>query len=131
MKSIRLASFVFALAPLAGCGDGEGITAPRPGTLEVVTSTSGPEPDPDGYTVQIDAGDALPIGAAGTLTAPGIVPGNHSLELGEIGTNCTVSGPNPQTVAVTSGETTRVAFDVICTATTGDVQVVVTTTGSG
>ena len=131
MKSIHLACFVFALAPLAGCGDGEGITAPRPGTLEIVTSTSGPEPDPDGYTVQIDAGDADPIGAAGTLTAPGIAAGSHTIELGQIAANCTVSGPNPQTVMVTSGETARVAFDVICTATTGNVQVVVTSTGSG
>src|SRR5687767_6521918 len=103
MKSIRLASFLFALAPLAGCGDGEGITAP-PGTLEIVTSTSGPEPDPDGYSVQIDAGDARPIGAGDTFTAPGIDPGDHTIELGQIAANCAVSGPNPQTVVVTEGE---------------------------
>ena len=99
--------------------------------MEISTSTSGPEPDADGYTVRLDAGDPRPIGAAGTLTAPGVAPGSHTIELGEIAANCTVSGPNPQTVVVTSGETTRAAFDVICTATTGSVEVVVSTTGSG
>ncbi len=131
MKSIRLTRFIFVLAPLAGCGDGEGITAPRPGTLEIVISTSGPEPDADGFTVQIDAGDARPVGAGETFTAPGIAQGSHTIELGQIAANCTVSGPNPQTVMVTSGETARVAFDVVCTATTGSMQVVVNTTGSG
>jgi hypothetical protein len=41
MKSLCLARLGLLLASLAGCGDGDGITAPpRPGTVEIVTSTA-------------------------------------------------------------------------------------------
>ena len=130
MKSICLA-LVFALAAAAGCGDGDGITVPPPtGTVEVVASTIGTELDPDGYSVRIDDGEPRPIGVAATLTTPEVRPGNHTVQLDGLAANCVVSGPNPQAVVITADATTRAAFQVTCAATTGSIQVAVTTTGS-
>ena len=62
-------ALVFAAGPFAvSCGDGEGITAPRFGTLRITTTTMGTEIDVDGYTVQIDGGDAQALGVAAELT---------------------------------------------------------------
>jgi len=132
MKFLRLARLGLLLASLAGCEDGDGITAPpRPGTVQIVTSTAGPEPDPDGYTVQIDTGTTNPIGVAGTFTAPSISPGSHTVRLDGVANNCSVLGPNPQTVVVASGETTTAPFEITCSATVGSIEVVVSTIGSG
>src|SRR5580765_3580724 len=38
-----------------GCGGGgSDLVGPEPGSLDVTIATSGPEPDPDGYTLSID-----------------------------------------------------------------------------
>jgi Tol biopolymer transport system component len=112
------------------CG-GEDVTVPpTTGTLEITTSTSGAEQDADGYSVQIDAEAPRSIAAAGTLTASEITAGNHTVQLGEVAANCTVSGDNPRTISVTAGGTTTISFAVTCIATTGMIRVSVTTSGS-
>jgi Tol biopolymer transport system component len=129
----RLTFELTIAAAALSCSGGGGLTVPpTTGNLEITTSTSGTEQDADGYSVQIDAGPALGIGAAATLTAPEVTPGNHTVQLGELAANCTVSGDNPQTVSVTAGETATVGFAVTCsaTATTGTIQVSVATSGS-
>ena len=47
---------------LACSSSGGGPTGPTEGTLEVITSTSGSDPDPDGYTLTVDTAQpqALP-----------------------------------------------------------------------
>lgn len=121
-------SFALAVSAAAvGCGGGEDVTVPpTTGTLEITTSTSGTEQDADGYSVQIDAGPARAIGAAATLTTTDVTPGNHTVLLGEVAANCTVSGDNPRTVSVTAGETATVSFAVTCNATTPTTDVTVT-----
>ena len=129
MKFISFA-LVFALAA-AGCSEGDGITVPpRTGTVEIESSTSGAELDPDGYSVRIDDGEPRPIGIAATLITPDVRPGNHSVQLEGIAANCSLTGPNPQAVVVASDETSRAIFEVTCVATTGGIQVAVTTSGS-
>ncbi|MBA3760328.1 MAG: DUF1929 domain-containing protein [Gemmatimonadales bacterium] len=112
------------------CGGGEDIIVPPPpGTLEITTSTSGPEPDADGYSVQIDGGGSQGIGAAATLSIPDFPPGNHTVELAGMASNCTISSPNPQGVRVTAGETATVSFAVACGATTGGLSITAATSG--
>ncbi|MBA3761038.1 MAG: hypothetical protein H0X07_10970, partial [Gemmatimonadales bacterium] len=89
----------------------------------------GPEPDADGYSVQIDGGGSQGIGAAATLSIPDFPPGNHTVELAEMASNCTISSPNPQGVRVTAGETATVSFAVACGATTGGLSIIAATTG--
>ena len=118
-----------ASAIAIACGGGETLDVPTTGTLELTTSTTGIEPDPDGYTVQIDAQPAEPIGTSGRLQKTDLEAGDHTILLEGVAANCSVSGTNPRTVSVTPGETTPVPFHVICNATSGSVRVASATSG--
>jgi hypothetical protein len=110
------------------CGGEDITTPPTTGNIRVTTSTGGAEPDPDGYSVTLDALAGVPIGVAGTvvLTAEA---GDHTVELTGVAPNCGVQGGLRQTVQVVAGDTAAVAFDVTCSATAGGLKVVITTTG--
>ncbi|HEX7337712.1 MAG TPA: hypothetical protein VF252_10930 [Gemmatimonadales bacterium] len=111
-----------------GCG-GDSVNAPGTATLAITTSTSGVEPDPDGYIVQIDAGAEQAIQTAGTLQVPDVATGDHTVLLAGMASNCTVQGDNPRAVSLASGQTASIDFSVTCTATTGGVQVTAATSG--
>jgi hypothetical protein len=113
----RLAFALTVSTAAIGCGGGDVTVPPTTGALEITTSTSGAEPDADGYVVQMDAGAAQAIGPAATLTMSGITESNHRVQLGEVAANCTVAGGNPRTVGIIAGETTTVSFAVTCSAT--------------
>jgi hypothetical protein len=118
------------LAGGLACGGEDRLAAAlTTGTLEVTTSTSGAEPDDDGYIVQMDAEPAQAIGANATLQTADVAPGTHSVQLGEIAPNCTVAAENPRTVTIVAGETATVDFAVTCEAATGSVQVTSSTSG--
>jgi len=109
-------------------------SAPGPtlGALEITTTTSGENQDPDGYTAAVDGGTGQPIALSSTLTLTDVASGVHRVELGGIASNCTVSGSNPRNATVNAGETARVAFTIACTAAapeTGSVRVTVATSG--
>src|SRR6266496_3249609 len=101
-----------------------------PGNLTVTTSTTGTNVDPDGYTVAVDGGPGQAITINGSITFTGLSAGSHSVTLSGVAGNCTVGGANPQTVTVPSGGTTTAPFSVSCAATTGDLAVTTSTTGS-
>ncbi|HET6797096.1 MAG TPA: Ig-like domain-containing protein [Gemmatimonadales bacterium] len=114
---------------VAACG-GDSLTIPsNTGVLEVTTLTTGSEPDADGYTVQVDAEQPQAIGVSATLDVADLSPGTHNVGLSGLADNCSVSGDNPQTVTITVGDKTSAAFNVVCGATTGALQVSAQTTG--
>ncbi len=123
-----LSTFIAAL--LLACGGGETLDVPTTGTLELTTSTTGTEPDPDGYTIHIGALPAEPIGASASLQKTEIDAGDHTILLEGVAANCSVTGDNPRTVTVTAGSATPVPFHIVCNATTGGVRVALSTTGS-
>jgi probable HAF family extracellular repeat protein len=121
---------VAAGATLTGLGcSGDDIAGPATGSIEISTATRGPEPDTDGYTVQIDAEPGRPIGAAGSLQSTDLSPGEHTVELGGLAPNCSVAGDNPRTISIAADGTATVSFEVTCSATTGGLQVASSTTG--
>ncbi|HEV2084442.1 MAG TPA: hypothetical protein VGR09_05120, partial [Gemmatimonadales bacterium] len=126
---IYTAAGVVLVTATLTCGGGESLTAPTGGTLEVTTSTSGVEPDADGYMVQMDAEPPQPIAPTGTIRSTNVAPGNHTVGLSGIAGNCTVGGGNPRTVGVDAGRITTVALEVTCQATSGTLQITSTTTG--
>lgn len=111
------------------CG-GETLDVQTTGTIEVTTSTTGVELDSDGYTVQVDAHPAEPIGPSGSLKKAELEPGDHAVRLSGVAANCAVTAPNPRTVSVTAGATTTVAFHVVCNHSAGSVRVTAATSGS-
>lgn len=94
-----------------GCGDP---AAPTSGSLAITTSTSGPEPDTDGYAVTIDGGTETPIAVSGTVQHDGLEPGTHNIQLTGFALNCSVEGENPRPVTVTAGQQASTTFSVLC-----------------
>src|SRR5204863_323239 len=78
--------------------------------------------DPDGYTIQVDAGTAQALAVNGTIRFEGLQGGSHTVTLAGAATNCPVAADNPRTVSITTGavkrDTARTTFQVTCVATT-------------
>ena len=116
-RHASLLSALLLTSPLVALGcNSDNLIVPTAGTLEVTTTTNGAEADPDGYTVQVDAGPTQAIGVAGSLQNGNINAGNHTVQLAGVAPNCGVAGENPGTVAIALGDTTTVAFQVTCSA---------------
>jgi hypothetical protein len=96
-----------------GCGKDES-TGPTTGSIAVITTTTGNNLDPDGYTVSVDGGASQAIGINETQTISEVSGGSHSVELGGVAANCTVEGPHPRTVSVAGGAKSQVGFLVRC-----------------
>jgi hypothetical protein len=126
--AILLAILAFALT---GCdGEGSGFQFPiTTGTLQVTTSTTGAEVDPDGYTLKIDNEAPQPIGSAASIERTEVQPGDHTLFLGEVTPNCSVAD-NPRTLRIVAAQTLTAAFEVICNATSGGITVTTVTSGA-
>jgi TolB protein len=86
------------------------------GTLVVTTSTTGS--DPDGYQIIVDDGTPQPIGTSASVTLTGLATGAHEVALSGLAPNCAVQGLNPQTVTITAGNSSTVAFTIVCAAAT-------------
>ncbi len=90
------------------------------GVIEVTLSTSGADPDPNGYAV---ATGSLQLQAPvnGTVTFHSVAPGTHVLQLAGVASNCSPASGNERTVTVTAGgdqrDTARTTFDVACVRT--------------
>ena len=113
------------LVAAAGCenstGPATGATGLVTGALQVHLTTSGADLDLDGYTVSVDGGATQAVGMNGQLNYAGLSAGGHSVALAGVASNCAVSGANPRVVDVIRGDTTSVAFEVRCVATTGSL----------
>ena len=84
-----------------------------PGNLRVTTSTSGSSL-PSGYTVTVDGTTSQSIGISGSVTFTAVTATSHTVALGGLPTNCTVSGGTSRTVTVPSGGTATVSYSVTC-----------------
>jgi Tol biopolymer transport system component len=116
-----------AAAFLAGCGSGDtGVDVPA---LEIRTTTSGTELDPDGYSITVDADPARAMGLVDSLIVDPLAAGQHSVTLAGLADNCSVDGGPNVSVTVESGKTATVAYAVVCGPTHGRVVVTTVTTG--
>ncbi len=113
---------------------GETATGPeftiiKRGILEVIVSTSGPEPAADGYLVSVEGAENQSSASNDTLYFSGLSEGNHEVELSDIAINCGVTGSNPRSISIAAGDTTTTYFEVFCDETVGALEVIVTTSG--
>jgi Tol biopolymer transport system component len=111
---------------LAGCGSSAGVDVPA---LEIRTTTTGTELDPDGYSVTVDADPTKAIGLVDSLIVDPLSAGPHSVTLGGLADNCSVEGGPTVSVTVETGKTATVAYAVVCGPTHGRVVVTTVTTG--
>lgn len=103
------------------CG-GEDATAPNTGSLEITTTTSGPESDSDGYTVSVDGGAEASIGGNSTLRRDNLEAGPHTIRLSGLSARCTVDGENPRIVTVPANAVASERFAVSC-GVTGNLEI--------
>ena len=95
------------------------------GMIEVRVFTTGPDPDVDGYELDLDGGPVQAILPTSQIWFAGVPGGSHSLGLTGSAPNCSTVGPNPLEVSVEIGGIVRdvahVTIYVSCTAQTGVV----------
>jgi len=91
-------------------------TGSSPGGLALVTSTSGIQPDSDGYTVMVDGQAHGSIGPNDSLTVRDVGTGSHAVELSDIDFNCATLGQFTRTVSVSPEADAVVAYSVACDA---------------
>jgi Tol biopolymer transport system component len=90
------------------------------GSLMVTVATTGVDPDPNGYTVDVQAASVgftrtVSVAPNASVTVPALrSAADYRVTLGGLAPNCDVVGTDVQTVAVTAGVTTSVTFDVVC-----------------
>jgi len=104
-----------AIWTLLACGgDATDPSEPIDGALEVSASTTGPDPDPDGYSVVVDADSAGVLAPNGSDTVGSLIPGTHSVQLAGVAANCLLSGENPRPVSIGPGAMVSIQFDITC-----------------
>src|SRR5256886_558009 len=97
------------------------------GGLVVSTATTGSSIDPNGYVVVVDNTQRQSIAPSGVVVFTGLAPGQHTVALTDVASNCTAS--TPLTVMVSLLGSGTAAFPVSC-APAGDLTVSASTTGS-
>jgi hypothetical protein len=124
---VRPATLILA-ALVSACGGD--LAAPPTPTLEVAVVTTGQPVDPDGYSIQVDGGPAMPLGVNATVRVSDLIPGNHEVVLDGVALNCRLSGSNPRTIGVKAGDISTVRFEVQCGTPPGSLEIAITTTGN-
>jgi uncharacterized protein YjdB len=121
---------VVALAP-GGRADTVTVSvtgAPPLGAMLIRTTTTGSQPDPDGYAAVLDGSSTYHLGTSDSVAFTTIA-GAHAVELTDYASNCILLG-NPRTVDVPVSDTGRVKFVVSCESPGDSLIVTTTTTGA-
>jgi hypothetical protein len=131
-QRLRLTVFLLSLAGPACNGDD--VSEPTTGSLEVTSVTSGIGADPDGYSVMFDGRAVGSIGVTGSALIADLPPGEHQVDLGGLAANCQIAGESPRAVTIVEGQPASVAFTIDCgeavPPTNGELEVTVTTGGT-
>ena len=83
------------------------------GTLTVTTSTTGSNPDADGYTATVDGTTSQAIASTGSATFA-VPVGANPVALSGVASNCWAAGANQGTVTVPAGGSGAATFAVTC-----------------
>jgi len=115
----RTAGGLLLLALVGGCIGGGEVTFPEervslPGSAEISVSTSGANPDPNGYQLTIDESLSQPVATNGSVTFSPLSAGAYQVTISDLDGSCSVPAGDTQSFSVAGGSTTNVAFTVSC-----------------
>ncbi len=99
------------------------------GVIEAMVTTTGAEPDADGYRLIMDGARELHISTNGSLTIRDLEARAYMLRLEDVASNCQVAGTNPRSVIVRGARISPALFTVTCIQYTGSIHVTTMTTG--
>lgn len=115
----KRSSWIGVIVVLVACGGasepGGGNGGPTTGDLAVTAASTGFSLDPDGYDLALDGGTPTPIQINGTNTFSDLGPGSHTVLLGGVASNCTLSGQATRTATVVAGQTASIIYNLTCT----------------
>jgi Tol biopolymer transport system component len=97
------------------------------GSLQITATTAGADPGP-GYALSVDYQPTQPLGANSAIVIANLALGSHTVALSGAAANCTIAAPNPVTVTIGNGDTTRITFSISCVAV-GVLRLTAVTTG--
>jgi hypothetical protein len=113
-ESVSRAALRVVSVLVGGCDRQDPAGPAEWGTLELVTVTEGLDPDPDGYVLQVDGISSLPLPASGTTTVLELTPGNHTVALSKVASQCYTEPALPQSLSITQQELTRLTIQITC-----------------
>jgi hypothetical protein len=87
-----------------------------PGAIAIALTVSGDAPTTKGFAATLDGVLAVPLAEDGSGLLTQVAPGSHEVGITGGPSNCTAR-PNPVEVFVASNTTSRVSFQVTCSAT--------------
>jgi hypothetical protein len=146
IRAIKLCCLAAAFATFGlatACTDSRSPTTPTPkasllpwgGTITAANTTTGSDPDPNGYEVWVDDSYSQSPPDNGVSLFYGLAQGNHKVSLIMVAANCLVESTlgstdddNPRNVTIGADETASTTFDVAC-ASVGSLVVGTNTTG--
>src|SRR5260370_40486942 len=107
------------MAAAAGASAAAPVIVEPAAAARVTPVASGVDGDVDGYRAYVDGSwdGSQAVGINGTVLLTGIKPGPRNILLGQVASNCTVTGTNPVAITVAGGDTILVAFRVVCVQT--------------
>jgi YVTN family beta-propeller protein len=100
------------------------------GSLRLTTTTTGGDPDFDGYTYALDGGFPAMIGPNTSITLTGLLTGSHQLVVGQVASNCSLADGATRSVTLTAGATTDVQLNVTCVGTSPTIVATAPLSGS-
>ena len=107
---------VFLLLLAMACGSDDDMAPGGGGTLELATTTTGTQPDNDGYTIMVDASPHGTIGPNDHVSVTDVGAGDHTVELAQIQFNCATLGSFSRPVTLSASAGASVDYDVQCDA---------------
>ena len=105
------------------------VSCPLTGARITVTTT-GLDPDKDGYRLMLDGIDRGGIAPNNIVTLRQLEAGSRTIALTGLAPNCAVDGPISRTVTVVTAQVAAVEFTVVCTAAFGVIGATVEASGA-
>src|SRR5262249_27637917 len=90
------------------------IDCPGQTSLRVITATSGPDPDPDGYILTFSDTWSDTLSSTGEFDQNSIPDGSYFLRLTSVAGNCTVDGGATRSITLQDQVPATVTFTVTC-----------------
>lgn len=94
----------------------------RASGARVTVRSTGVDLDGDGYRLIVDGSDRGMIAAIATIVVR-LGPGQRTIALQGLASNCSLDGPGSRTVVIPETDVVPIDFAVVCTATTGVIAV--------
>lgn len=129
-RAARLCGLALIASLLGSCSS-EPVDAPGAAVLRLSASTTGPNPDPDGYTYSMDGGATAVLGPDESVLLIGLDAGLHTLVIGGVASNCTLAGGASRQVVALPRDTAEVFIDVTCHVPPGAAILRLTTMTTG